>query len=81
MIVIIYDSAQGKNMKGTENCTELFFDRKKMQPEQFITNVMNIIVDKHNTWHASKKQSEAFGGLVLAGLGLLFLGAVLSNDK
>jgi hypothetical protein len=78
-IIIIYDAAKGKNMKGTDNCTELFFDRKKYSMEQFISQVMGIITNHHTSY--SKKQSDAVGGLVLAGLGLLLLGAVFSGKK
>jgi hypothetical protein len=79
-IIIIYDVAQGKNMNGTNNCTELFYDRKKSSVEDFIFDVMQLITNHHDNTY-NKKQSEAFGGLVLAGLGLLLLGAVFSGKK
>ena len=78
-IIIIYDAAEGKNMQGTDNCTELFFDRKKYTVEKFISMVMNKIMEHHEG--QSKKQTEALGGLLLAGLGLLLLGAAFSGNK
>jgi len=78
-IIIIYDAAKGKNMHGTDNCTEQFFDRKKDTVEQFISEVIGIIMQHHEG--QSKKQTEALGGLLLAGLGLLLLGAAFSGNK
>lgn len=76
-IIIIYDAAQGKNIKGTNFCTELFFDRGKENTERFTARVMNTIINHHNK---NKKQNEAFAGLLLAGLGLLLLGVALDNN-
>lgn len=79
-IIIIYDAQKGKNITGAGNCTELFFDRKKSTSEKFIADVMGFITNHHNA-SFSNKQTEAFGGLVLAGLGLLMLGAIFTGKK
>ena len=76
-IIIIYDRARGKNMMGTDQCTELYFDRNTETQEAFIQKVIQSIRNKEK----KNTDNEALAGFVLAGLGLLFLGAVLSGKK
>lgn len=79
-IIIIYDAVKGKNMRGTDQCTELFFDRRKENAEKFIARVMDTLKNTHNSKLKIKKQNQdAFAGLVLAGLGLLLLGTALNS--
>ncbi|MBS1587159.1 MAG: hypothetical protein JSS82_16615 [Bacteroidetes bacterium] len=81
-IIIIYDVAQGKNMKGTDGCTELYYNRKTQTPESFIANVMRRIQNQHAALtRVAKQNDEALAGLILAGLGLLLLGALTTSKK
>lgn len=82
-IIIIYDAARGKNLKNTAKCTELFYDKKEFKTtDAFVKHVLEQIQQKEEKLAAkAKKEKDAVGGFVLAGLGLLLLGAFLSDDK
>jgi hypothetical protein len=82
-IIIIYDAAQGKNMNNTDRCTELFYDRGKFtSADVFVQHVLNSIrISETKLAAKKKKENDAVGNFVLAGLGLLLLGGLLSDDK
>jgi hypothetical protein len=83
-IIIIYDKHRGKNLKGIDNCTEVFIDTRTESPKEVLSRIITEI-QKHDTPRTTKSKqassSDLIGGLILAGLGLLFLGAVFEGDK
>ncbi len=87
-ILVIYDKKAGKNLKGAENCTEIFIDSDKMTFEEINKVVMAelallklTVVPQKNTVKKKDSDLNILGGLVLAGLGLLLLGALVAEDK
>ncbi|MEQ8531774.1 MAG: hypothetical protein RIF36_17115 [Imperialibacter sp.] len=80
-IIIVYDSKVGKNLQGGEMCTEIFIDSSK--PTQ---QILQTILNKIESQNGSKKNpqpqgNDVLGGILLAGLGLLLLGALLGDGK
>lgn len=88
-IIIIYDAHKGKNLRGTDNCTEIFIDTKKQKAQEIVVSILEEIKlqqRKNKAINRSKtirqeNSSDAIGGILLAGLGLLLLGALLNNKK
>jgi len=87
-IIIIYDGVVGgKNLKGTDSCTEIFVDSNKENLQQITNKVIqelnqfNYQVVPHKKRDSSQKPENVLGGLIIAGLGLLLLGALLENES
>jgi hypothetical protein len=87
-IVIIYDGVTGgKNLTGTEHCTEIFVDSDRMGLQE-ITNLviqklnqLNYSVVPRQTNGKKANNENVLAGLLVAGLGLLLLGALLQDEK
>lgn len=87
-IIIIYDRPTGKNLQGGEHCTEIFIDSEKMSFEDINKIVfsqlsmlkLSIVPAKNLDKPKSDQTSNILGGLILAGVGLLLLGALLETD-
>ncbi len=84
-IIIIYDGV--KNLKNTQNCTEIIVDSDKMSLEQIAATVMDklksnyTVVPTKNGTKDKKNNDNVLAGLLIAGLGLLLLGALLEDSK
>ena len=70
-ILVLYDKAKGKNLKGAENCTEIYIDTRE--------DALKIVIDI-----ASKIKSKAenhllstLSGILLIGVGLFALAEIL----
>jgi hypothetical protein len=84
-ILIIYDKAKGKNLSNTEYCTEFFIDSTKQAKEDILDQIfaeLNRTRMSISATSASKGNNDnVLAGILLAGLGLLLLGALLSSSK
>jgi len=82
-ILIIYDKKQGKNLINTEHCTEIYIDSGIENIEQIVQKIISSVKTKNNRSvnKAKAHEQDALGGLLLAGLGLLLLGAILDDGK
>jgi hypothetical protein len=81
-IIVIYDKHVGRNLdlKGVE---EIEHDRENESSDEFCKNVLEK-VQKLQIDNRKKKEdatATAVGAFVLVGLGLLLLGALISDDK
>jgi hypothetical protein len=82
-ILIIYNKV--KNLKHSENCTEVFIDAGKDSPQQILDKV--ILEIKQNQKSINKKNSReddttsVWGGIILVGLGLLALDSLFNSKK
>ncbi len=84
-IIIIYDGV--KNLKDTQNCTEIIVDSDNMPLEQIAMKVMEklksnyAVVPPKNSVKNKNSNDNVLAGLLIAGLGLLLLGALLEESK
>lgn len=82
-IIVIYDGV--KNLKGTEYCTEIYIDSGTMNLQQITDQVigtlnrLNFSVAPNGKSVKNGKEKNVLGGLLIAGLGLLLLGALLED--
>ena len=87
-IVIIYDGVKGgKNLTGTEHCTEIFVDSDNMNLQQITDQVIQklnqlnySIVPRRRLNQNNGNNENVLAGLLVAGLGLLLLGALLQDE-
>ncbi len=84
-IIIIYDG--DKNLTGTEHCTEIAVDSDKMTLEEITKSVLQeihalnktTVVPSKNPVVGIKQEGGLIGALLVAGLGLLLLGALMED--
>lgn len=82
-IIVVYDLHEGRNIKGADNCTEIFIDSRTESTQEILSRILAELKSKE-TKKSIKKQSsseDVLGGIILAGLGLLVLGVMLDNGK
>lgn len=85
-IILIYDKPKGKHLTGTDKCTEITIDSDTMSFDQINKHVigelalLNLGIAPNRT-KQKKKEENVVGGLILAGLALLLLGALLEPEK
>lgn len=82
-IIVVYDRHKGKNIKGADNCTEIYIDSRTETTQQILERILNELKSKEIK-KSVKKQStteDVLGGILLAGLGLLLLGTLLDSGK
>ena len=82
-IIVVYDRHKGKNIKGADNCTEIYIDSRAESTQQILERILAELRSKETKKTIKKQQSteDVVGGILLAGLGLLVLGALLDNGK
>ncbi len=85
-ILVVYDRHKGKNIKGADNCTEIYIDSRAESTQQILERILAELKGKErtetkNTIKRQPTAEDAIGGILLAGLGLLVLGALLNNGK
>lgn len=82
-IIVVYDRHKGKNIKGADNCTEIFIDSRSESTQQILERILAELKSKETQKNIKKLKSteDVLGGILLAGLGLLVLGALLDTGK
>lgn len=82
-IIIIYNKV--KNLKHNENCTEVFIDASKDNPQQILDKVIQKIKDNQKTVRKKTPEEDdttsVLGGILLIGLGLLALDSIFGSKK
>ncbi len=83
-ILIIYNKV--KNLKHSQNCTEVFIDAKKESSQEILAKAIAKIKENQRGTSAQKavKQDDSvsvLGGILLIGLGLITLDAVFNSPK
>jgi hypothetical protein len=79
-VIIIYDS--DKNLKGTQNCTEVFINSSKESIDDTLKKVMNELKEaKKMPAKKEENSGSILGGILLVGLGLLALNALSDSKK
>lgn len=82
-ILIIYNKV--KNLRHSENCTEVFIDSNRNSASQILDQVIKEIKQNQTkSLASSKKNQEAIstiGGILLIGLGLLALDSLVNSKK
>jgi hypothetical protein len=82
-IIIIYNRV--KNLRHDLNCTEVFIDSKKENPQQILNKVIEAIKGKHQKPAQTQRKKDdtvsVLGGILLVGLGLLALDSMLDSSK
>lgn len=82
-IIIVFDAKHGKNVKGLDKCTSIFIDSSKQSAAEILEEILATIKRNEAKPVAKLAKNDDGGilaGLLLAGLGLLLLGAALSDD-
>lgn len=82
-ILVIYDKKKGKNIKGTDNCTEIYIDSRTENVQQILDKIISEVkIKETNQLVAQQKRDDnVLAGLLLAGLGLLVLGSLADGGK
>jgi hypothetical protein len=79
-VLIIYDRV--KNLKGMQNCTEVYIDSSKESADDTLRKVMNELKgDKKLPAKKEESTGSILGGILLVGLGLLALNALSDSKK
>ncbi len=83
-IIIVYDSNVGRNLKGAEMFTEIYVDSNAQSIHDILQSILSELKtaeSKNKVKTKKSSDSEVIGGLILAGLGLLLLGALIGGGK
>ncbi|MBE2289859.1 MAG: hypothetical protein IAE95_09910 [Chitinophagaceae bacterium] len=82
-IIVIFDRHKGKNIHGADNCTQIYIDSRAESTQQILERILAELKSKEIRKPTKKQTSteDIVGGILLAGLGLLVLGALLDNGK
>jgi hypothetical protein len=79
-ILVVYDQTVGKNLKSTENHTEVFIDTRE-DALKIVTDITKTI----QSVQSKKAQGDSFlsslGGILLIGVGLFALNEMFSDDE
>lgn len=82
-IIVVYDLRKGKNIKGADNCTEIYIDSRAESTQEILTRILDELKNKETKLSLKVKSPkvDVLGGILLAGLGLLVLGSLLDSGK
>ena len=77
-IVVIYDQHIGKNLRGADNCTEIYIDTQD-DPLKLVTQITKKI-QAAQTKNTDTGFLSSLGGILLVGLGLFALNHFIVNE-
>jgi hypothetical protein len=84
-IITVFDAKQGRNLKGLEHCTAIFIDSATQGTTQVLEKILEAVKKKDAKSSLIvppvTDNSNVLAGILLAGLGLLLLGALLGDNK
>ncbi len=78
-ILAVYDLRLGKNIKGADNCTEVYIDSRE-DPLKIVTEITKRIQAVQSTKQGNNSFLSSLGGILLIGLGLFALNEALTEE-